>query len=98
MPVESCRQVSFGSRHAGRPSCSPRETCRCARANRSSCPAVIGAANSASSLSVCGAAIRVSARTLAYDSRPAANSARMTGSCRSARATRTCSRAVPGAS
>src|SRR6185369_14574980 len=45
--------------------------------------------------SVAGAAIRVSARTLAYDSRPAANRARITGSTRSARATRTCSRAVP---
>ncbi len=73
------------------------ETCRCARANRSSCPAVIGPAISARSASVAGVAIRVSARTFAYDSCPAANPAQITGSARSARATRTCSRAVPGA-
>jgi hypothetical protein len=41
--------------------------------------------------SVAVVAIRVSARTLAYDIRPAANSAVMCG-----RLTRTCSRAVPG--
>ena len=70
-------------------------TWRCARANRSSWFAVIGPASSARPASVAGAAIRVSARTLAYDSRPAANRARITGRSRSARATRTCSRAVP---
>ena len=42
-------------------------------------------------------AILVSARTFAYDSRAAANSARISGSSGRARATRTCSRAVPGA-
>jgi hypothetical protein len=77
IPVPSVRQVSFGSRQAGRPSCSPRVTCLWARANRSSCPAVIGAAISARSCSFSGVAIRVSARTLAYDSRAAANSARV---------------------
>jgi hypothetical protein len=57
--------------------------------------AVIGPASSASPASVAGVAIRVSARTLAYDSRPAANPDRITGRSRSAQATRTCSRAVP---
>jgi len=76
---------------------SARDTRRCAVTNRSSCPAVIGPASPARSASVGGVAIRVSARTLAYDIRPAANSAVMTGRQRSARATRTCSRAVPGA-
>jgi hypothetical protein len=71
------------------------EHCRCARANRSSWFPVIGAAITASCSSVAGVAIRVSARTLAYDSRAAANSRRITGSPRRARATRTCSRAVP---
>jgi hypothetical protein len=70
-------------------------TCRCAAANRSSWLAVIGTASSARPSSVSGTAIRVSARTLEYDSRPAACSAVITGSTRSARATRTCSRAVP---
>ena len=46
-----------------------RVTWRWARANRSSWFAVIGPASSASPASVAGAAIRVSARTLAYDSR-----------------------------
>ena len=41
--------------------------------------------------------IRVSARTLAYDNRPAANSAVISGKPPSARATRTWSLAVPGA-
>ena len=99
IPVSSCRQVTFASLTTGRrPSCSPRDTCRCARANRSSCPAVIGAAIATRSDSVPAVAIRVSARTFAYDSRPAANSRAVTGSSLSARATRTCSRAVPGAS
>jgi hypothetical protein len=49
-------------------------TRRCARANRSSWFAVIGPASPAS---VAAVAIRVSARTLAYDSRPAANRARI---------------------
>src|SRR5580704_15907246 len=70
-------------------------TCRCARAKRSSWFPVIGPASSARSASVSGVAIRVSARTLAYDSRPAPNSPRITGRSRNARATRTCSRAVP---
>ena len=74
---------------------SARVTWRCARANRSSWLAVIGPASSASPASVAGVAIRVSARTLAYDSFAAANRARITGRSRSARATRTCSRAVP---
>jgi hypothetical protein len=42
-------------------------------------------------------AIRVRARTLAYDSRPAANSRIISGKAPSSRATRTCSRAVPEA-
>ena len=42
-----------------------------------------------------GSPIRVSARTFAYDSVAAANRARITGRSRRARATRTCSRAVP---
>jgi hypothetical protein len=70
-------------------------TWRWARANRSSWLAVIGPASSASPASVAGVTIRVSARTLAYDSFAAANRARITGRSRSARATRTCSRAVP---
>jgi hypothetical protein len=69
-------------------------TRRCARANRSSWFAVIGPASSASPASVAAVAIRVSARTLAYDSFAAANRARITGRSRSARATRTCSRAT----
>ena len=56
---------------------------------------VIGPAISASPSSVAGVAIRVSARTFTYDMRPAANSLLITGRSRSARATRTCSRAVP---
>ena len=70
---------------------------RCAATNRSHCAAVIGPAISARSASVAVVAIRVSARTLAYDIRPAANSAVMRGRLARARATRTCSRAVPGA-
>jgi hypothetical protein len=69
--------------------------CRWARAYRSSWFPVIGPAIPASPASVSGVAIRVSARTLAYDNRAAANSSRITGRSRSARATRTCSRAVP---
>ena len=92
-PSSSSRQVS---RRRTRAWSSPaRLTCRWARANRSSWLPVIGPAISARPASVPGVAIRVSARTLAYDSRPAANSARVTGRSRSARATRTCSRAVP---
>jgi hypothetical protein len=41
--------------------------------------------------------MRVIARTLEYDSVPAANRARTSGSSRSRSATRTCSRAVAGA-
>ena len=92
-PSSSNRQVS---RRRTRAAASPAAvTCRCARANRSSWFPVIGPAISARPASVAGVAIRVSARTLAYDSRPAANSPRMTGRSRRARATRTCSRAVP---
>lgn len=40
--------------------------------------------------------MRVSARTLAYDKRPAENAAAIRGRSRSARATRTCSRPVIG--
>ena len=72
-------------------------TRRWARANRSSCPAVIAVAIWARSASLSASAILVSARTFAYDSRAAANSARISGSPGRARATRTCSRAVPGA-
>jgi hypothetical protein len=92
-PSSSNRQVSRCCTRAV--ASSARVTWRCARAKRSSWLAVIGPASSASPASVGGVAIRVSARTLAYDSRPAANSDRITGSSRSARATRTCSRAVP---
>ena len=91
---------SSSSRHASRrriraAASSAELTCRWARANRSSWFPVIGPAISARPASVSGVAIRVSARTLAYDSRPAPNSPRITGRSRSARATRTCSRAVP---
>ena len=92
-PSSSNRQASRRRTRAS--ASSARVTWRCARANRSSWFAVIGPASSARPASVAGAAIRVSARTLAYDSRPAANRARITGRSRSARATRTCSRAVP---
>ena len=92
-PSSSNRQVSRRRTRAS--ASSAWVTWRCARANRSSWFAVIGPASSASPASVAAVAIRVSARTLAYDSRPAANRARITGRSRSARATRTCSRAVP---
>jgi hypothetical protein len=70
---------------------------RHSRQNRSVWLAVAESANSSSADSQSGAAMRVSARTFAYDSRPAANAASIRGRTRSARATRTCSRAVPGA-
>jgi hypothetical protein len=92
-PSSSIRQASRRRTRAS-PS-STWVTCRWARANRSSWFPVIGPAISASPASLSGVAIRVSARTLAYDSRPAPNSPRITGSSRSTRATRTCSRAVP---
>ena len=92
-PSSSNRQVRRRRTRAS--ASSARVTWRCARANRSSWFAVIGPASSASPASVAAVAIRVSARTFAYDSRPAANRARITGRSRSARATRTCSRAVP---
>ncbi len=70
---------------------------RCAATIRSHWAAVIGPVISARSVSFAAVAIRVSARAFAYDIRPAANSAWITGRSASARATRTCSRAVPGA-
>ena len=78
-------------------SSSSSEAVRCAAANRSHCAAVIGPVISARPASVAAVAIRVSARTFAYDIRPAANCAVIIGRPASARATRTCSRAVPGA-
>jgi hypothetical protein len=78
-------------------SSSASDALRCAATNRSHCAAVIGPVTSASSASVAAVAIRVSARALAYDIRPAANSEQIAGRPASARATRTCSRAVPGA-
>ena len=92
-PSSSNRQASRRRTRASASSAAL--TCRCARANRSSWLPVIGPASSTSPASVPGVAIRVSARTFAYDSRPAPNSPRITGRFRSARATRTCSRAVP---
>jgi hypothetical protein len=92
-PSSSNRQVSRRRTRASASSAAV--TWRWARANRSSWFAVIGPASSASPASVAAVAIRVSARTLAYDSAAAANRARITGRSRSARATRTCSRAVP---
>src|SRR6185437_15626113 len=94
------REPSSSTRHTSRrrtrvAASSAWVTWRCARANRSSWFAVIGPASSASPASSAGVAIRVSARTLAYDSFASANRARITGRSRSARATRTCSRAVP---
>ncbi len=70
-------------------------TRRCAAVNRSSWEAVIGPASSARSDSVWRVAMRVSARTLAYDIRPAVSSPVRTGRSRRALATRTCSRAAP---
>jgi hypothetical protein len=96
-PLASVRSLTFGARQAGLPFCSPSLTWRKARAKRSSWPAVMGRAMLARSCSVAGVAMRVRARTFAYDRRAAAKWARMTGSSRNARATRTCSRAVPGA-
>ena len=92
-PSSSNRQASRRRTRASASSAAV--TWRCARANRSSWFPVIGPAISASPASFAAVAIRVSARTLAYDSRAAANRARITGRSRSARATRTCSRAVP---
>ena len=92
-PSSSNRQVSRRRTRASASSAAL--TWRWARANRSSWFAVIGPASSARPASVAAVAIRVSARTLAYDSAAAANRARMTGRSRRARATRTCSRAVP---
>jgi len=66
MPIDlssSYRQVSL--RRLVTCSCSARVTRQCARANRSSWAAVIGMAIAARSRSLSGAAIRVSARTLA---------------------------------
>ena len=93
-PSSSCRQVirPHHSQRARR-----RRGSRCGAHGRSA-PAgstVIGPASSARSASVVGVAIRVSARIFANDIRPAANSTESLGSVRSARATRTCSRAVP---
>ena len=92
-PSSSIRQASRRRTRAA--ASSAWLTRRWARANRSSWFPVIGPAISASPLSFSAVAIRVSARTLAYDSRPAPNPARITGRSRSARATRTCSRAAP---
>ena len=67
-PSSSNRQAR---RRRTRASASPAAvTWRWARANRSSWFAVIGPASSARPASVAGVAIRVSARTLAYDSAP----------------------------
>ena len=81
-PQRSCRRD-----RARAPSASV--TRRWARANRSSCPAVIGIAIWARSSSLSAVAILDSARTFAYDSRAAANSARISGRSGRARATRT---------
>ena len=72
-----------------------RWTVRSLRQIVSSCAAVVRSASSTSAASVAGVATRVSARTFEYDSRPAASAASTSGSVPSARATRTCSRAVP---
>ena len=71
-------------------------TARSFRQISSSCAAVVWCASSSSAASVAGVATRVIARTFEYDRRPAPSAASIRGSAPSARATRTCSRAVPG--
>jgi hypothetical protein len=59
---------------------------------------VAACASASSRASVSGVAIRVSARTLAYDTSPRPRAAAISGSSPTARATRTRSRAAPGSS
>ena len=70
---------------------------RLARTITSSCAAVAALAKSINSASDPGVAIRVNARTFEYDSSPVLNASVTAGRSRNARATRTCSHAVAGA-
>jgi hypothetical protein len=72
--VGRARRWRAGERRGGARSCWL-DAVRCAAANRSHCAAVIGPVIWARPASAAGVAIRVSARTLAYDIRPAANCA-----------------------
>ena len=68
------------------------------RHTRSSCAPVVASAISTSRASFAAVATRVSARTLAYDSRPVDIASSIAANRPSARATRTFSRAAPGTS
>ena len=79
-------------------SCSSRSVSwrRKARIARSSCDAVQVFVSLSSVTSSTRSAALVASRTFEYDSSPAVKAALISGSCRRHRATRTCSRAVPG--